>query len=134
MSIADISQPTQVGLDSNGMLMTPDEYGAIEQWDENYRYELVHGVLIVTPPPGIGERKPNDELGYWLLSYRDSHPEGSHLDDTAPEHDITTRTGCRRAVRVIWAGLGGCQIIGATCQRLQLNSFPTLNVIANGTS
>ena len=106
MSIADISQPTQIGPDSNGMLMTPDEFDAIEKWDENYRYELVRGVLIVTPPAGIGERKPNDELGYWLLLYRDSHPEGSHLNDTAPEHDITTETGCRRADRVIWAGLG----------------------------
>lgn len=106
MSIADISQPSQIGLDSNGMLMTPDEYAAIEQWDENYRYELVHGVLIVTPPPGIGERKPNDVIGHWLQAYQEMHPEGSHLDDTAPEHDITTKTGCRRADRVIWAGLG----------------------------
>ena len=85
--------------------MTPDEFEAIEQWDEDYRYELVHGVLIVTRPAGIGERKPNDELGHWLLVYRDSHPEGSHLNDTAPEHDINTETGCRRADRVIWAGL-----------------------------
>jgi len=106
MSIADISPPTSIGPDSNGMLMTVEEFDAVEEWDDRYRYELVHGVLIVTPPAGIGERSPNDVLGHWLRSYQESHPQGSHLDDTAPEHNITAPSGRRRADRVIWAGLG----------------------------
>jgi Uma2 family endonuclease len=88
------------------MLMTPEEFDAVESWEEGYRYELVHGVLIVTPHAGIGERKPNDELGHWLLTYRDTHPLASALDDTVPEHTIATATGRRRADRVIWTGLG----------------------------
>lgn len=86
--------------------MTPEEFGAIEEWDENYRYELVHGVLIVPPPPGIGERSPNDELGHLLRQFRDSHPNGSLIDATAPEQTISTPANPRRADRAIWAGFG----------------------------
>jgi len=87
------------------MLMTTDEFDAVREWEEGYRYELVHGVLIVSPPADIGERKPNDEFGHWLLTYRDTHSE-STLDDTAPEQTLQTSTGRRRADRVIWTGLG----------------------------
>jgi Uma2 family endonuclease len=106
MSLAEFPTPVQIGPESNGMLMTPEEFDALEDWEEGYRYEIVHGVLVVTPPAGIGERKPNDELGHWLLTYRDTHQQGSTLDDTVPEHTIRTRTGRRRADRAIWAGLG----------------------------
>ena len=106
MSIADMPVPTEIGPDSNGMSMTPEEFDAIEEWEECYRYELVRGVLVVSPAPGIGERNPNDELGYWLRTYRDTHPRGSSLDDTSPEHTIVTPTSRRRADRVIWCGLG----------------------------
>jgi Uma2 family endonuclease len=88
------------------MLMTPEEFDVIEDWEEGYRYELVHGVLIVNPPPPAGERKPNDVLGHWLQTYSDTHPQGGMLDDTLPEHTIRTRTGRRRADRAVWTGLG----------------------------
>ena len=39
----------RIGLESAGLPMTPAEFDAFENWDEDYRYELVHGVLIVTP-------------------------------------------------------------------------------------
>jgi Uma2 family endonuclease len=96
----------RIGLESAGLPMTPAEYDAIEDWDENYRYELIHGVLIVTPPPSIEERSPSDMLCYWLNDYKHRHPQGSALDDTAPEHDVRTHDSRRRADRVIWAGLG----------------------------
>jgi Uma2 family endonuclease len=98
--------PLEVGPDDNGMLMIPQEFDAIEDWEEGYRYELIHGVFIVNPPPSIGERNPNDELGYWLRSYRDTHLQGSALDDTAPEQIIRTRTGRRVVDRAVWVGLG----------------------------
>jgi Uma2 family endonuclease len=88
------------------MPLTPEEFDAVQDWDEDYRYELVRGVLIVTPRAGIGERKPNDELGYMLYVFRDSHSRGSALDDTTFEHTVHTTTGRRIADRVIWAGLG----------------------------
>ncbi|REJ80640.1 MAG: Uma2 family endonuclease [Planctomycetota bacterium] len=106
MSTAELKIPGGIGPRCNGMLMTTDEFDAADDWEPGYRYELVHGVLIVSPPAGIGERKPNDELGYWLMSYRDTHAQGSALDDTAPEHTLKTSTGRRRADRVIWTGLG----------------------------
>jgi Uma2 family endonuclease len=88
------------------MQMTPDEFDDHEEWVPGYRYELIHGVLIVNPPPDVSERKPNDEFGHWLLMYRDTHPQGAALDDTVSEHTIPTSAGRRRVDRVIWAGLG----------------------------
>lgn len=106
MSIADMQTPTRVGPELNGMTMTPEEFDAIEEWEPGYRYELVHGVLIVNPPPDVGERKPNGELEYWLLTYRDTHPQGFPLDDTVGEQTVVTTACRRRADRAIWAGLG----------------------------
>jgi Uma2 family endonuclease len=89
-----------------GILLSPEEFDAVEECDELYNYELVHGVLIVAPPPAIGERRPNDQLGHLLLSYKDHHPQGAALDLTVPEHLIGTPDSRRRADRVIWTGLG----------------------------
>jgi len=106
MSTVEFSAPTRLGPESNGMPMTPEEFDAVEDWDDNYRYELVRGVLIVVPPAGIGETNPNDELGYWLRCYRDNHPQGSELNDTTFEFTMRTSQGRRRADRVVWCGLG----------------------------
>jgi Uma2 family endonuclease len=89
-----------------GILLSPEEFDAVEECDELYNYELVHGVLVVAPPPAIGERRPNDQLGHLLLSYKDHHPRGAALDLTVPEHLIRTPDSRRRADRVIWTGLG----------------------------
>jgi Uma2 family endonuclease len=86
--------------------MTPEEFDSITDYDDRYRYELVHGVLVVTPPPAVTERDPNDELGYLLRFYKEHHPQGSHLDETLPELEIRPGDDRRRADRVIWAGLG----------------------------
>ncbi len=56
-----------LGPDSAGVRMTPEEFDAIEDWDENYRYELIHGVLVVSPPPLDAEVGQNEMLGHWLL-------------------------------------------------------------------
>jgi Uma2 family endonuclease len=76
------------------------------RWKRGYRYELINGVLVVTPPPDIGQRGPNDVVGHWLFQYKEAHPHGSNLDWTTHEHEIATRTTRRIADRVIWAGLG----------------------------
>jgi Uma2 family endonuclease len=86
--------------------MTPEEFDAITRVDDRYRYELVQGVLVVTPPPGPAERDPNDELGYLLRDYKKHHPQGSALDKTLAEQEILPGGNRRRADRVIWAGLG----------------------------
>src|SRR5437899_776886 len=95
-----------LGLELAGIFLTPEEFDGIEEADRDYRYELINGRLIVTPPPLEAERGPNEELGRMLLNYRDSHPQGSALDDTLPEQTVVTRKNRRRADRVIWTGLG----------------------------
>jgi Uma2 family endonuclease len=89
-----------------GTQMTPEEFDAAVAVDEMYTYELVNGVLVVMPPPDIGERSSNDHLGYLLRSYREHHRHGKSLDHTTTEHLIETGANRRRTDRAIWAGLG----------------------------
>ncbi len=89
-----------------GIALTPEEFDAIDEADQNYRYELINRRLIVTPPPLEAERDGNEELGFLLRLYRYQHPQGAALDDTLPEQTIITQANRRRADRVIWAGLG----------------------------
>ena len=96
----------RLGPSSAGLRMSREEFDALTNVDDRYRYELVHGVLVVSPPPAAAERGPNDELGRLLLNYKYDHPQGSHLDETLPEHEIRPDQDVRRADRVIWAGLG----------------------------
>ena len=97
----------RIGPSSAGRLMTLEQFDAIrpEQFLRGNRYELINGVLVVSPQPGIGERRPNDYLGSLLDVYRDTHPQGSAIDETAPEQTVPA-TNRRRADRVIWTGLG----------------------------
>ncbi len=95
----------RIGPRSAGLLLTPAEFDRA-RFREGWRYELINGVLVVSPVPSREERDPNEELGYWLRQYRDSHPQGSSLDLTLPEEEIETKQNRRRADRAIWAGLG----------------------------
>jgi Uma2 family endonuclease len=104
MATAELKEPLILGPELAGTLMTPEEFDAVEECDENWRYELIHGVLVVTPMPSASERSATDHLGHMLRTYR-NQPQGAALDDTLPQQ--TVRTGNRRrADRVIWAGLG----------------------------
>jgi Uma2 family endonuclease len=84
--------------------MTTAEFDSLwpQDVDDRYRYELINGVLVVSPFPGIGERGPNDFLGYLIQSYFESRPAGPPFYDTLPEQTIITANR-RRADRVIWA-------------------------------
>lgn len=95
----------QIGPWTAGIHVSPREYDHA-LFEEGYRYELVDGVLVVLPSPLENERDPNEELGHWLRSYQDSHPQGSTLDVTLPEHTIRTGDNRRKADRAIWCGLG----------------------------
>ncbi|HVJ84896.1 MAG TPA: Uma2 family endonuclease [Caulifigura sp.] len=92
--------------DMNGMSMTVEEFRAAEEGEPGYRFDLIHGVLVVSPAPSAGERDPNGELEFRLRLYRRTHPQGSSLDLTLFEQELETSAGIRRADRVIWAGLG----------------------------
>jgi Uma2 family endonuclease len=97
----------RLGPRSAGLLLTPEEFDRA-RFEEGWRYELINGVLIVSPTPSRQERDPNEELGYWLRQYQAGHPRGSSLDLTLPEEELETRQGQdrRRVDRAIWAGLG----------------------------
>ncbi len=106
------------GPKENGILMTRHEFDRAD-FAEGWRYELVNGVLIVTPMPANNEVDPNEELGHWLRTYREKHPKGECLDYTAYERTIRTATNRRRVDRAIWAGLG---------RRPRKNETPTIAV------
>jgi Uma2 family endonuclease len=105
MATVSAKRRRQFGPDSAGTLMTPREFDRAN-FVEGWRYELVNGVLIVSPPSLENERDPNEELGYLLRTYRDTHPQGWCLDATLFEQTVKTASNRRRADRVIWAGLG----------------------------
>jgi Uma2 family endonuclease len=106
MSTLPANAPPILGAESAGMLMTPDEFDAVTEYDENYRYELIHGVLVVNPIPNPEETGPNELLGYLLLRYQEEHSSGARLDDTLPQQYVRTASGRRIADRLIWTGLG----------------------------
>src|SRR5436305_96020 len=99
------AEPIAVGLESNGMLMTPGEFDNAD-FEEGWRYELINGVLVVTSTPSPAERDPNQHLGRWLLNYQEDHPQGSCLDATLHEHMVQIGRNRRRADRCLWIGLG----------------------------
>ncbi len=102
---ARVKQTRVFGPSSAGTLMTAREFDRAE-FKEGYRYELIHGVLIVSPIPLEIEADPNEELGHWLRTYQETHPQVAALDKTLPERTVSTLQHRRRADRVIWAGLG----------------------------
>jgi len=87
--------------------MTPERFDRLrpERFEPGYRYEVINGVLVLSPYPGPGERSPNDYLGYLLTQYREGQQEGSVIDDTLPEQTVAA-TNRRRADRMIWTSLG----------------------------
>ncbi len=103
--MATVSEQLLIGPRQNGTLMTPEEFDHAD-FEEGWRYELVNGVLIVSPRPLEEERDPNEEFGHWLRLYQETHPQGRALDKTLHEHIVRTRRGRRAADRAIWAGLG----------------------------
>jgi Uma2 family endonuclease len=105
MATATVRRVRLFGPESNGIPMTPREFDRAE-FVEGWRYELINGVLIVSPIPSENEVDPNEELGHLLRTYQESHPQGSMLDATLPERTVRTGSNRRRADRVIWTGLG----------------------------
>lgn len=97
--------PLLIGPNSNGIRLEPEEFDAAD-FETGWRYELIRGVLIVSPAPLEEERDPNEELGYLLRSYKDNHPNGHNLNKTLAEQDVRIGPNRRRADRAIWAGLG----------------------------
>jgi Uma2 family endonuclease len=106
MSTTEALVVPAIGPDSAGLLMTPEEFDAITEYDDLYSYELIRGVLVVNPIPSEQEAEPNELLGFFLNLYREQHPQGAALDLTLPGRYVRLPESRRKADRVIWAGLG----------------------------
>ena len=104
MSIATSAEPPPIGPADNGKLMTAEEFDAVTDYDGNYVYELIQGVLVVSPVSEPALRDSNEELGCLLRRHFERNPETLHK--TIYGEYIRTADSRRRAGRVIWAGLG----------------------------
>src|SRR4051812_25912188 len=91
-----------LGPDSAGIILTPAEFDRAA-FEDGWRYELIYGVLLVTPIPLESEVTPNELLGHLLLTYQESHPEGASLDISMPERLVKIGPNRRRADRIIYA-------------------------------
>src|SRR6266446_530031 len=89
MSTVPADAPAILGLESAGLLMTADEFDAITEYDENYRYELIHGVLVVNPIPNPEETGPNELLGHLLWEHQQQNA-GSTFDESLPQQYVRT--------------------------------------------
>ena len=98
--------PRILGPEHNGIVMRPEDVDAVEECDRFYQYELIAGRVLVRPLPGAAQRAATDRLGYWLLTWRDSHPQGWLLDDTLYHQLVKVGADRRMVHRAIWAGLG----------------------------
>ena len=105
-AIAARPKAHRLGPASNGVRLTPKEFDRAADYEEGWRYELINGVLVVSPVPEDAEVSPNEELGRILRNYREDHPQGGALDDTMPERIVRIGDDRRRPDRVIWTGLG----------------------------
>ena len=91
---------------SAGLLMSPEEFDNITEYDDRFRYELIHGVVVVSPIPLADESSPNELLGNLLFRYQEDHPQGKALDESLAQQYVRTSSGRRIADRLIWTGLG----------------------------
>jgi hypothetical protein len=51
MSISTIGDRILLGPGMNGAILTPKEFDNVEDYDEDYQYELIHGFVVVNPHP-----------------------------------------------------------------------------------
>jgi len=106
------SRPKQarirIGPGSAGLPMTPEEFDALppSRFARGFRYEVINGVLVVSPPVGDAEADPNDELGRLLRNYLEDRQTGESFDRTMPERTVPGTPNRRRCDRAIWVGLG----------------------------
>jgi Uma2 family endonuclease len=106
MSIAPEPPVVRLGPGLAGTRMTPEEFDAVVAYDEDYRYELIEGLLVVLPPPEVPVLAATEWLSYALRTYQDGHPEGRSLDATLCRQYVYSANDRRLADRLVWAGLG----------------------------
>jgi Uma2 family endonuclease len=92
-----------------GRLMTPEEFDAAEIADgaEGWRYELIRGVLVVSPIPKRPSRGMAGRLIHWLEAYADTRGLSEDEFTVLFEEEIRLPNDTQRRCDVaIWIGLG----------------------------
>jgi Uma2 family endonuclease len=97
---------TYLGPQSTGLKLSPEEFIAVEDCNELYHYELIHGVVVVSPIPEAAVRAPNDRFSYWLWTWHEKRGERTPFDETLYTVPIRCGDSVRLADRVIWTHLG----------------------------
>ena len=96
----------RIGPGTAGIRMTGAEFDAITDYDDLYRYELVRGVLVVSPLARPSESAATEYLGHCFRCYRAEHPLGPIMDATLAVQYVATQETRRLADRLFWCGLG----------------------------
>ncbi len=110
------ARPSQAASRPKRLTLRPRDYGRLltaKEFDRArvagdclHRFELIRGVVIVSPPPANSVADPNEEFGCWLRTHQQRHPEGRRLDVTLP--GLHAYLGQDRLLidRQLWIGLG----------------------------
>lgn len=80
------SEPLYVGL-----RMTTDEYEKLE--DDGFRYEVIDGVVVMAPSPGVDHQDVASEIERQLRNYLIDHPIGRAMRemDVSLDNDLLYR-------------------------------------------
>jgi len=106
MSTTIAPKRLRLGPRSAGMPLTTEEFDAVDDCVRGYRYELIRGLLVVSPSASNAEVDPNEYLGYLLRSYCENHPQGAIIDKSLPRQTLYPLKNRRCCDRAIWIGLG----------------------------
>lgn len=89
------------------MLLTPEEFDAVQEYDDCYRYELMFGVLVVNDFVETPIASASQLLGFLLLDRYDSPSmQEGQVIASLPGRYIPTKQSRWRVDRVIWIGPG----------------------------
>ena len=103
--MATVQETLVIGPEDAGRLMTSEDYDAAEG-EEGWRYELIRGVLVVSPIPKKPSRGMASRLIYWLEAYVESRGKDENFLTALSEEEIPIPDGNRRRCDVaVWMGL-----------------------------
>lgn len=105
--MATVQTIPRIGPEDTGRLISPEEFDLIEDYEEGWRYELIRGVLIVSPIP----KKPSRGMAGKLIQRLENYAEDRGLSEEQLtvmfEEEIRIPNGNRRRCDVaVWVSLG----------------------------
>jgi Uma2 family endonuclease len=89
-----------------GRRMTPEEFDEAD-FEEGWRYELIEGILVVSPIPKMPSRGMGSKLVQRLENYCEQRGKGIEFLTVFQEHEVRIANGARRRCDVaVWVRLG----------------------------